>query len=899
MQVTFLSPSFTEDYFGSYEPVDFSDYDEYDSECDCAEHNDTDTSDEDNGYDRENFAFDFAGEHPYEEPQPRLSESPIFGEEHRSQDNHPDLLQDDPTGAARRGDRLQAESELRSHSHVVAYPDARAGAPIALQTPHSISGYQIYERAMGTTNAGVYWPFASEMEWRIAHWAKTRGPGSTAFTDLLKINGVPEKLGLTYRTTQELNKLVNQLPSVQPRFVRQEIEIGGETFEMFLRDILQCIRALFGDPEFSGLLVFQPERHYADEDHEVRVYFDVHTGEWWWATQEQLDRERPGATIIPVIISSDKTQLTLFGSRMAYPAYMTIGKLPKSIRCKPSRQGQILLAYIPASNLSHIHSVESRRRALANLFHACLTHALAPLKCAGIEGIELSTGNGVVHRGHPIFAMHVGDYPEQVLVTGYKRGECPKCPVPPDEAGDLAQQPRPLRDLEKVLVALGKIDESFTEFSRACREAGIKPIFHPYWEDLPYVNIYRSITPDILHQLYQGIIKHVLSWLKEAYGTEELDVRCRRLPPNHNLCLFVNGIAKLQRVTGKEHEDICRILLGLVVGLPLRDGVSPARLLRAVRAVLNFLYLTQYPAHTTTTLRLLRDALQRFHDYKSVFIDLGIRTHFKIPKLHSLEHYIPSIRLFGTTDNYDTQYTERLHIDFAKEAYRATNHKDEFPQMTLWLERREKVLRHELYVQWRLRQQVKAPARHPHNVPPSTSTPQAEPSSVTRMSSPPIPLAAADRGESAASASLTNVVRFEIAQNPSVKAITFEDAAQRYGATWFRDALARFVVQYRQPELTWRQIERTSATIYFNFRSVPAFHKIKFLLDNIQGFGITEQHRDVVHARPARRDSRDRPVPARFDTVVVNDGTGGSTGVTGYRVGQVRLIFKLPRKSHS
>ncbi|KAJ7906687.1 hypothetical protein B0H13DRAFT_1880374 [Mycena leptocephala] len=42
--------------------------------------------------------------------------------------------------------------------------------------------------------------------------------------------------------------------------------------------------------------------------------------------------------------------------------------------------------------------------------------------------------------------------------------------------------------------------------------------------------------------------------------------------------------------------------------------------------------------------------------------------------------------LFGTSDNYNTEYTERLYIDLAKDAYRSTNRKDEFSQMTLWLE---------------------------------------------------------------------------------------------------------------------------------------------------------------------------------------------------------------------
>jgi hypothetical protein len=58
------------------------------------------------------------------------------------------------------------------------------------------------------------------------------------------------------------------------------------------------------------------------------------------------------------------------------------------------------------------------------------------------------------------------------------------------------------------------------------------------------------------------------------------------------------------------------------------------------------------------------------------------------------------IMLFGSTDNYNTEYTEQLHIDLAKDAYHATNHNDKFAQMTCWLERKEKILRHQKYVSW-------------------------------------------------------------------------------------------------------------------------------------------------------------------------------------------------------
>ena len=51
------------------------------------------------------------------------------------------------------------------------------------------------------------------------------------------------------------------------------------------------------------------------------------------------------------------------------------------------------------------------------------------------------------------------------------------------------------------------------------------------------------------------------------------------------------------------------------------------------------------------------------------------------------------IWLYGTTDNFDTAYTKRLHIDFTKDAYNATNCKDEFTQMANWLEHKEKIER--------------------------------------------------------------------------------------------------------------------------------------------------------------------------------------------------------------
>ncbi len=596
---------------------------------------------------------------------------------------------------------------------------------------------------------------------------------------------------------------------------------------------------------------------------------------------------------------------------------MTIGNLPKDVRCKPSRQGQILLAYLPTTRLLHITNKAARRRTLANLFHAAMAHILAPLATAGIAGFELVSGDGNARRGHPILATYIGDYPEQVLVTGCKTGECPKCTIARAEVGATPEQSRPLRDLEKVLDALAAIDNGPRAFTSACREAGVKPLFHLFWEELPYTNIFLAITPDILHQLYQGVIKHLIAWIQEAYDPDEIDSQCRRMPLNNSLRHFTKGISHMSRVTGKEHQDMSRILLGLIIGLPLPDGLSPARLVHATRALLDFLYLAQYPTHTSHTLALLEEHLQAFHENKSIFVDLGIRTNFELPKLHSLDHYRRSIELFGTTDNYDTQYSERLHIDFAKDAYRASNKKEELVQMTIWLERKEKIIRHEKYIKWRLAQLRSSHQPHPSassvlpadSLPPAqslnvpepppftahydvhattlsaTSTSQHPPMPVVSAANPPAdpthppPLPSVD--QHADNAPSLSSPRIHMARHPSVKGVTFDDVKMKYGATYFRDALTRYVVNFNHPDLTRAQVERQSASVYFPFKSVPVYNKVKLLVDDPDGLAVPGTgSRDVVHARATRQKKGGGEIGGRFDTVLLRDHEDGTRGAS-------------------
>jgi hypothetical protein len=290
---------------------------------------------------------------------------------------------------------------------------------------------------------------------------------------------------------------------------------------------------------------------------------------------------------------------------------------------------------------------------------------------------------------------------------------------------------------------------------------------------------------------------------------------------------------------------MARILLGLVVDIQLPNNLSNLRLIRAVRALLDFLYLAQYPVHTDETLELLEDSLIQFHENKDIFIDLGLRDSFNIPKLHFAEHYIMLIKLFGTTDNVNTQYTERLHIDLAKDAYAATNRKDEYTQMTLWVERKEKILRHTQYVDWRL-----------------NGSPQPKPQ---EWLPPGLEL---DR-------------QLSVTKHPTVCSVPIDALSNLYGARYFREALGRYVALQNTPDLNAAQLERSLGVIRIPFRKIAVWHRIKFLTTD--PFTQKSSTADSIHVQPAKKNSHGDAVPSRFDTALINDGTGRAqaTGVDG------------------
>ncbi len=203
---------FDGDYFGDYRATDFEDYDESpgDDESDTSsvqtDDDIPDLAEQDDIEDEEDDPLEDNWE-----PPPPHEVGEMWTEEDEVQLGAADgwdMDEDNDDGFAQAQKvRHQAEENLRRKTHIITFPGGRAGAPISdEQVP---SSHTMYQSSVDSADADVsemnpFAPFVSRMDWEVARWAKMRGPGSTAVTELLQIDGVrtiltsPTSASVTY-----------------------------------------------------------------------------------------------------------------------------------------------------------------------------------------------------------------------------------------------------------------------------------------------------------------------------------------------------------------------------------------------------------------------------------------------------------------------------------------------------------------------------------------------------------------------------------------------------------------------------------------------------------------------------------------------------------------------------
>lgn len=515
------------------------------------------------------------------------------------------------------------------------------------------------------------------------------------------------------------------------------------------------------------------------------------------------------------------------GDKQAWPVYLTLGNIEKGTRRKGSEHGTVLIGYIPVDKLECFKE-STRPVHQYRLFHHCMQRILAPMIEAGKRGVDMVCADGNVRRVFPILAAYVADHPEQCLVACCMENRCPKCLVSMANLGERVFSP--LRDPAKTLRLIDRVSKGLKP--PAFTEQGIRNV-DPFWKDLPHCDIFSCFTPDILHQLHKGVFNdHVSEWAISAASVKrpEIDRRFKAMPSHPSLRHFKSGISHVSQWTGTERKEMEKVFLGTLL------NVSSEFVIRTVRHLLNFIYLAHYETHTDETLQQLEQAWEKFTQAKRIFLSKGIRKNFEIPKIHSMQHYAEMIRSRGTADGYNTEASERLHIDYAKIAYESSNKRDYIPQMKEWLMRRESIAMFSSYLDW------------------------------VNQSEPPGPTSAETRD----SRTPPDRIRYSIAKNSPYPTTTADSIINDYGAADFLPSLRSFLSS------------QSLLPPDFDLIDVP-FPTFKQFTNHIPPVLHASSHQtdDVIRATIARQspDDNRKKTPSFSDTVLAGKGplTNGET----------------------
>ncbi|KAG2052203.1 hypothetical protein BDR06DRAFT_1057757 [Suillus hirtellus] len=677
----------------------------------------------------------------------------------------------------------------------------------------SFEKYRTYQEEEGED---PWSPFEDKEEWDLAHWL-VKNLGQTRTEEFLKLPITQNRSKLSFHNNRSFLQRVDKLPR-GPGWTCKKVTVHGnceddkgemlqEDVELWSRDPVECVKELIGNPAFKEHMAYSPAKAYADRAGQHRVIDEMWTADWWGEKQNALPE---GATIAPIILSSDKTSL---------------------------------------SHKLDCFTPDARSLAGYRLFHHCMALLLQPLIGAGNDGVEMVCADSWVHP-------YVADFPEQCLVSCCKENRCPKCLVAANDQGDALNSA--MRDPEstKEILHKRKIGQHPPEFEAN----GLRAVYKPFWADLPHADIFLAFTPDLLHQLHKGVFKdHLVKWCIDIIGEDEIDARFKVIPNYPGLRHFKKGISSVKQWTGCEHKEMQRVFVGLL------SGAVPSRVLVVARSILDFSYHAQLHIQMTESLEALQTALTVFHANKDILKELAVREHFNIPKLHQLSHYVQSITLLGAADGFNTELPERLHIDFAKDSYRASNKRDYEEQMALWLQRQEAVFIRSAYLDWLSHQ----PHSNPHDF-------DADSDTDSESETPNLP---------AAEPLQASHVLAKVPAHPHQSVQTIITA---HGATEFLPALRSFLLK----NLPHNTIVPGLQDRFDLYRQV-----VIVMPPDLRVSDVPKRRR--IRATPEKLPSGQKPgTPAQFDMALIADRPRSSHLHTleGVRVAQVRAIFTLPHQ---
>src|SRR5205807_6416026 len=451
-----------------------------------------------------------------------------------------------------------------------------------------------------------------------------------------------------------------------------------------------------------------------------------------------------GSTLVPIIGLSDQTHLTNFsGDKKAWPVYMTVGNILSRTRNSPVKMPVLLLALLPVPPKFTGESAradETQRQINADVLQAVFDLIFAPLQPVAQEGTVMDYSDGKTRLCFPILSAWIADHAKHATLHGISSKACSKCEVSDKDLGEYSRLPYKSRDYTLYAKKASEHESTGTpSIAEYFEQIGLK-IGHNVFCGLYLVDPADLHKPDLLHNIYLGLFKHMMEWvegfLKKHKRQQAFDDVWKTLPPYPRFSVPKKAYREVTQWQGKEMRNLGRCI-SAVLASALRDPDSSQQLpfkraLQRVSALIDFSLMAQYWSHTPETLSYMEKYLLLFHQTKDVFLEfrpskatraeanrqdrelrehmanqharappshsaakrrrladeerrqridqradfIQRENHFNFIKMHYLSHFGSHVRRFGSISMYSTDIGELAHKEQLKEGYRRSNKND-------------------------------------------------------------------------------------------------------------------------------------------------------------------------------------------------------------------------------
>ncbi|KAG1814026.1 uncharacterized protein BJ212DRAFT_1206561, partial [Suillus subaureus] len=172
----------------------------------------------------------------------------------------------------------------------------------------------------------LYYPFTSHQDWELSSFLLCLSLSMATIDEFLELKLI-KALSLSFRTARELCGCAELLPPVLKwqYCIVSTTHPTKQPLYFYWHDPLDCIKSFFSHPFFAKEIDVMPQHVYHTVECTSQIYNEWLMGDTVWSMQSQLP---DGATLLGVILSSDKTNITnMTGGHVAHLLLISLANI--------------------------------------------------------------------------------------------------------------------------------------------------------------------------------------------------------------------------------------------------------------------------------------------------------------------------------------------------------------------------------------------------------------------------------------------------------------------------------------------------------------------------------------------------------------------------------------------